>query len=130
LSAVTQQKAKVNVVRKILTQDNINKMYAIYGLKFKLDKRKTNDILEGKDWNMVLRFLIFNNMPHIVTKKTLGMQSDNNSSYSDLTSMHTDIWSDNSFNIGQDLNEVYEVHTDKTIQVFINGVDQGVYARI
>lgn len=138
LSANTQETAKVNIVRKIGTVDRINEQYRVYGVNFVEKKDRPEwDIIEKKDWNMVLRFLMFNNMPFVTTLKNLWWKNtyDSNdpiiSSDGTFTQMHTDIWTDNSFSIGSDLHEIYEVHTDTTIQIFIDGQDQGgLYARL
>jgi len=72
VSANSQKRAKINMVRKILTAETINKNYKVYGVNYIEDTSKTPTLLESKDWNMVLRFLIFNNMPFITTLKSLG----------------------------------------------------------
>lgn len=129
LSAPTQQKAKINIIRKIATAQRINSMYSAYGVKYAEPKeRKNEDIIEKKDWNMVLRYLIFNNMPYITTKKNLWWDTEN--SVANWNGMHTDIFTDNSYEIGKDIHEIYEIHTDETIQVFVDGVDLGIFARL
>lgn len=129
LSAPSQQKAKINIIRKIKTANRIKADYGIYGIKFAPSQRNEANILEKKDWNMVFRFMMFNNMPFVTTKINLWLSNADNTS--DGSAMHTDIWSDNSFEIGQDLHEVYEVHTDETIQVFVDGEDLGwLFARL
>ena len=138
LSASTQESAKVNIVRKIATATRINEQYKVYWVNFVPKKERPEwDIIEKKDWNMVLRFLIFNNMPFVTTLKNLWWENTYNgdspiiSSDGTYTQMHTDIWTDNSYNIGEDLHEIYEIHTDTTIQIFIDGEDQwGLYARL
>jgi hypothetical protein len=46
-----------------MTEETINNNYKIYGVNYKEDPEKAKEIIEKKDWNMVLRFLIFTNMP-------------------------------------------------------------------
>lgn len=123
LSANSQRKAKINIVRRVKTAERINADYEIYWIKYTTSVDSKWDILEKKDWNMVLRFIIFNNMPFITTLKELWLNSDTTNTL-DWDVMHTDIRSDNNFKIGDDVHEIYEVHTDTTIQIFIDGVDQ------
>lgn len=130
-SAASMRKAKINVVRKIKTRGRINKDYGIYWVNY-TKKENDGEVIEWKDRNMVFRFMMFNNMPWRTTTNALGLGNtywNNGWTWFDWQK-HTDIWSDNSYKIGEDLNEVYEVHTDKTIQVFVNGEDLGVFKRL
>lgn len=64
-------------------------------------------------------------MPHATTLKSLWLTDTyggQNWSWFEWQK-HTDIWTDNSYKIGDDLHEIYEVHTDKTVQIFIDGED-------
>lgn len=131
LSAVSQQKAKVNIIRKIKTTDRINKDYKIYWVTYE-KKENTWEILEGKDWNMVIRSMMFNNMPHATTLSSLWLTNtygSNGWTWFDWQK-HTDIWTDNQYKIGDDLHEVYEIHTDKTMQVYIDGEDLWLFDRL
>lgn len=133
VSANSQKKAKINMVRKILTAETINKNYKVYGVNYIEDTSKTPTLLESKDWNMVLRFLIFNNMPFITTLKSLGWAktiSGVESTAWDLAAIHTDIWSDNNYGIWKDLHEVYEIHTNETIQIFVDWEDLWMFSRL
>jgi len=131
VSARSQKRAKVNIIRKVLTKDTINNMYKIYWAQFNWQWKETIDIIEKKDWNMVLRFMIFNNMPFVTTMSSLNM-SDSwvKTEIWDNKPMHTDIRTDNTYQIGQDIHEVYEVHTDKTIQIFVDWKDLWIFARL
>jgi len=132
LSARTQQSAKLNIVRKIMTEKTINKEYEIYWKTFIPSKNEKREILIEKDWNMVLRFLMFNNMPNVTDLDALGMKNTYwNSNWTwEQWQQHTDIWSDNSYSIGEDLHEVYEVHTDTTMQVFIDWQEYWIFKRL
>jgi hypothetical protein len=63
LSANSLQKAQYNVIRKVKTAQRINEDYKIYGKTYTERKDVSPQILIEKDWNMVFRFMIFNNMP-------------------------------------------------------------------
>ena len=132
LSANSQKKAKINIIRKVLTTETINTIYSIYWVKYVQDKEETPVYLEKKDWNMVLRFMIFNNMPFVTTLKTLWWTVNGGAwETSSVWAMHTDIRSDNNYTIWDNLHEVYEVHTDKTIQIFVDGKDLwGLFPRL
>lgn len=131
LSAVSQKKAKVNIIRKVLTKDTINAIYWIYWVKYVENKDDRWTIIESKDWNMVLRYMMFNNMPFVTNLKALWWTVNSwNWETTSWTPMHTDIWSDNNYSIWDDLHEIYEIHTDKTIQIFVDGVDLWMYARL
>jgi len=131
VSAPTQQKAKFNIIRKIKTATNINKDYKIYWVKYTKRENKWI-ILEWKDRNMVFRFLMFNNMVWVTTTKALWINDSyswNNWTRFDWQK-HTDIRTDNSYKIWEDLHEVYEVHTDTTIQVFVDWEDLWLFKRL
>lgn len=132
ISANSQRKAKVNIVRKIKTIDRINADYKAYWVTY-TKKENKGTILEWKDRNMVFRYMMFNNMPHTTTLKSLWITDTyggQNGSWFDWQK-HTDIWTDNSYKIGDDLHEIYEIHTDKTVQIFIDGEDnRGLLARL
>lgn len=131
LSAVSQKKAKINIIRKIKTIDRINKDYGIYGIKYTKKENKW-EIIEWKDWNMVLRYMIFNNMPWETTLKSIWITDTYNWQWWTWYDWqkHTDIRTDNSYKIWDDLHEIYEVHTDKTMQLFIDWEDQWLFARL
>lgn len=132
LSAPSQQRAKVNVIRKIKTATRINADYEIYWAKYVEDKNKRWDILESKDWNMVFRYMIFNNMPWATTIKSIWVEDTYSWNWGTRFDgqKHTDIRSDNSYCIWEDLHEIYEIHTDKTLQVFIDGEEFGFFSRL
>lgn len=132
-SANSQKSAKINVVRFVMNEDRIKAKYKIYWCNYVAPtERKDEDIIESKDWNMVLRYIIFNNMPFVTTRKNLLSTNplwgwwDTNI----IDSLHTDIWTDNNFKIWKDLHEVYEVHTDKTIQIFVDWKNEWVFPRL
>lgn len=133
LSANGLQKAQYNVVRKVKTAARINEDYKIYGKTYVEHKDDPQEILIEKDWNMVFRFMIFNNMPWVCTVQSLNLWNTYWGKYEwtrEQWQMHTDIFTDNSYKIGWELHEVYEVHTDKTMQVFIDWKDFGTFARL
>ena len=133
LSANSLQKSQYNIIRKVKTAQRINEDYKIYGKTYVEKKDVSPQILIEKDWNMVFRFMIFNNMPWVSTLDALGLKDTYDWKYYwtwEYWQQHTDIFTDNSYEIGWALHEVYEVHTDKTMQVFIDWEDFGTFARL
>lgn len=133
VSANNLQKAQYNIVRKVKTASRINEDYKIYWKTYTPKEKDAQQILIQKDWNMVFRFLLFNNMPKVITLNSLWLSDTYNANeYWTWRNgqQHTDIFTDNSYKIGEDLHEVYEVHTDKTMQVFIDWEDFGTFARL
>lgn len=117
------------IIRKIINKGNIDSYYShvLWGKTTKKEIFEWGEIVEPKDWDMVVRYMMFNNMPWVEWagyRKLTNWLSQN---------QHYDILTDNSFTFWErkdnkyvwDLLEVYELHTDDTIQVFVNGIDIG-----
>lgn len=121
------------VVRKIKNKNSLNSYYKdiLGGQKIDLKKLESWEILETKDWNMVIRYMMFNNMPGVNNAWAKpGTTIENNI-------QHYDILTDNSFRFWEkkdwqyigDLVEVFEVHTDNDITLFVNGQKYGAFEK-
>lgn len=135
LAWTSAQTSRFTVIRKILSLNTINNYYKwIFNWKKLIDKDKVIswEILEEKDWAMVIKYMMFNNMPHV---SWAWMKSNVDWSYTQ-ENMHYDITTDNSFTFWErekdnkikwDLAEVYELHTDDDMTLFVNGVKIWVF---
>ena len=126
----TRRRSKYDIVRKIMTKSTFDNVYKFFNIT--LNKKKIDDeweIIELKDWDMVIKNMMFNNMPWVISSKKYDWWE---TVYWVSWWSHNDIVTDNSFQIGKnsDLYEIYEVHTDNTIQIFANGVDHWVFERV
>jgi len=120
--------SKYDIVRKVMTKETFEKQFSVYELTLKeKEVREKWSILILKDWDMVLKNLLFNNLPWVTRRDVY---------YSGWIywtwnwPYHSDILTDNSFQIWWDLYEIYEVHTDYTVQIFVNWIDHWVYPRL
>lgn len=121
------------VIRKIKSKKNINEYYKdiLWWQKININELESWEILEQKDWNMVVRYMMFNNMPWVANAWAKLWQSI------EWLYQHYDILTDNSFQFWEkkdwkfigDLCEVFEVHTDNDLTLFVNGKKYGAFEK-
>lgn len=123
------------IIRKIKNKNTLNDYYKKYlwTEKIKIDDLESWEILEVKDWDMVVKYMMFNNMPWV----PWAWQKYN--AWESFTGQHYDILTDNSFRFWErdsatkkiiwDLIEVYELHTDDEITIFCNGIKYWAYKK-
>lgn len=119
---------KYVIYRKTMSKSNIKDYYKVYWYEASVTE-KDNKYIWTKDWDMVVRQMMFMNKPWIAYSWLIWWWVGNvwgRSYWADNLQdwfIHSDIINDNSFEIGDDLCEVFEVWTDNTIQLFVNGKD-------
>jgi hypothetical protein len=133
-AAKTIYNSRFVIIRKIKNKSSLNDYYKDLMGWTTIDITKLDawEIIENKDRDMVIKYMMFNNMPWVT-----GAWYRSNTSGVVNTSQHYDILTDNSFEFGEkkdwklqwDLCEIFEVHTDDDITIFVNGKKYGAYQK-
>lgn len=94
--------------RRLIPSTKIEDEYRIYGMKFKKDEVTEKwSYIDNVDWESVKENVPFYN-------NTSGR----------------DIFDDDTFNIKDKMLEVFEVHTDRTISIWVNSIYHGTYTSL